>query len=533
MKNTIRILSIVLCLSLMAVCAPMTAFAIEYYDVSVAGLTISSNNADDVFKDGTVSYDPVSNTVTLNHANITSMAAAVSGRSTGVISEINDTKFNVELIGDNVIDLSGTGPQMITYGVASYGDLRIYGNGSLTVKSCPNAVIGNYAIYADEDIYLENNGTICAEAGAVAENSSRSYGIRAIGDIYIEGPKSVECVGYTSGINKKPTMIVAGRDTTEVYGQADVEVGGTIPLDLEAISVFDWGDLRFVTVFDYDVVVNGVRVTSDNEEDVLGFNKVSYDPSTYTLSIYDIRLDTTSTYSYFDGSTTTDYDCIISSGHDLVIKTYGTCNISCETSAENYFTNIFVEGDLEFIGAGKLEMYAPTNLRMSACVFATNNVLFDALGDFFICGAEIIGYSFNMGVYAGNNVEINRAAKGKGIVIQGGTQAIWLGDGLVPYVDSSITTYGAENPTETYLPVTLTDSNYTNYRGLLFSGSTHVLQGDVNEDSFVDMKDVLGLRKYIAKINYHINEIAADVNSDNTIDMKDVLFLRKIISSAG
>ena len=58
-----------------------------------------------------------------------------------------------------------------------------------------------------------------------------------------------------------------------------------------------------------------------------------------------------------------------------------------------------------------------------------------------------------------------------------------------------------------------------------------VLYGDVNGDSSVDMKDVLLLRKHIAKITATpFDEAAADVNGDNSLDMKDVLLVRKYIA---
>ncbi len=56
------------------------------------------------------------------------------------------------------------------------------------------------------------------------------------------------------------------------------------------------------------------------------------------------------------------------------------------------------------------------------------------------------------------------------------------------------------------------------------------LPGDLNNDSFIDMKDVLMIRKYIAKIDVECNEQNADVNGDDFIDMKDVLLLRKFVA---
>lgn len=53
--------------------------------------------------------------------------------------------------------------------------------------------------------------------------------------------------------------------------------------------------------------------------------------------------------------------------------------------------------------------------------------------------------------------------------------------------------------------------------------------GDANDDGFVDMKDVLLIRKYLAGLARTIDVEAADVIQDHSVDMKDVLRLRKDI----
>lgn len=57
-----------------------------------------------------------------------------------------------------------------------------------------------------------------------------------------------------------------------------------------------------------------------------------------------------------------------------------------------------------------------------------------------------------------------------------------------------------------------------------------VVQGDVNGDNSLDMKDVLVLRKYIAGMGGELDMAAADLNRDGSVDMKDVLMMRKIIA---
>ena len=55
--------------------------------------------------------------------------------------------------------------------------------------------------------------------------------------------------------------------------------------------------------------------------------------------------------------------------------------------------------------------------------------------------------------------------------------------------------------------------------------------GDLNEDGFVNAKDVTLLRRFIAGgYGVTLTENAADVNRDGVVDAKDVTFLRRCIT---
>ena len=57
-----------------------------------------------------------------------------------------------------------------------------------------------------------------------------------------------------------------------------------------------------------------------------------------------------------------------------------------------------------------------------------------------------------------------------------------------------------------------------------------VFYGDANRDGERDMKDVLRLRRFIARLEDIIDEEAADVNRDGQVNMKDVLVARRCIA---
>lgn len=54
-----------------------------------------------------------------------------------------------------------------------------------------------------------------------------------------------------------------------------------------------------------------------------------------------------------------------------------------------------------------------------------------------------------------------------------------------------------------------------------------IMYGDVNDDRAINSRDVLALRKYLAKWNIEINLKAADVSKDGAVNAKDVLLIRK------
>ena len=91
-----------LCLTL----APK-AQAAESYPIYIGGTQVTSENAADVFGDGTVSYDAATATLTLTDATITQTGTAAVNeyKMVAAIYEGCDDPFTIELVGDNTIKL--------------------------------------------------------------------------------------------------------------------------------------------------------------------------------------------------------------------------------------------------------------------------------------------------------------------------------------------------------------------------------------------------------------------------------------------
>lgn len=80
--QTKRWLSVLLCMLLCIFMLPATASAAENYGFKVyddeqkVAVEVTSDNAENVLGDGTVYYNALTNTLTLNNANLTSPAAS-------------------------------------------------------------------------------------------------------------------------------------------------------------------------------------------------------------------------------------------------------------------------------------------------------------------------------------------------------------------------------------------------------------------------------------------------------------------------
>ncbi len=64
----------------------------------------------------------------------------------------------------------------------------------------------------------------------------------------------------------------------------------------------------------------------------------------------------------------------------------------------------------------------------------------------------------------------------------------------------------------------------------LISFADGVLYGDVNNDDFVNKKDDLAMRKYLADDSYEIDLEAANVFYDSAVNKKDLLRLKQYLA---
>ena len=96
-----RIVSLILTALMIMGLSVIGVSAETYYDIFVGSEVVTSENAEDVLGDGTVSFDFETNTLTLNNASI--QGDSFEGLGTGIYAF--GTDLTIDLVGDNVVSV--------------------------------------------------------------------------------------------------------------------------------------------------------------------------------------------------------------------------------------------------------------------------------------------------------------------------------------------------------------------------------------------------------------------------------------------
>lgn len=193
----------------------------ETYDLWVAGTQVKKTNQNDVLEDGgSVKFDPTTNTLTLNDADLTlDGAASVNG--------CIDSELAEELT------ITGTATLSNADGILTDGPLTL-NNADLTITGNIDGDIGEDAIRAgrsDEDITIQNSKVTIA--GTNAEGNFFNFGIRcgkltvanSTLDVKVYGSAIVADELKASGAG---TVITAETDASEEQDYYALELGRLI-----------------------------------------------------------------------------------------------------------------------------------------------------------------------------------------------------------------------------------------------------------------------------------------------------------------
>ncbi len=200
------------------------------YDLWVGGERVTSDNADDVFKDDKVSYDPDENILTLNGYTYEGTGYTGDNGTSAAICYSGTDTLTLVLRGTNSVIHTGNGYDY-SYGVYAKGSIIVDGEGSLTVT-------GGEAEYS---FGVSANGSITVEGGSLHGKSSESvysYGVFATVGITIKG-------GSLTGTGSEADYISCGVQTND---SITIEGGSLTATGREAYSSYGVIAIGSITV---------------------------------------------------------------------------------------------------------------------------------------------------------------------------------------------------------------------------------------------------------------------------------------------
>ena len=324
------------------------------YGIKIAGVDVTSLNCNDLSVidgvDGKMSYDPETNTLTMEDVTIN-----ITGEKVGILNR--DVKgMKIKLVGNNTIT---TSEPCITIQKTS----TISGSGTLRLKSSDNC-----GLYLPSSLTVEGV-TIYAEGewGIAGQEFQTSGNVLTICNAY------VEATGSSGSICDLQNLVLDGCSITQPTGAAfDANVHG-VALNDKLVT-----DKVVIEPDSYGFNIAGENVTKKNCNDLSVIDgvdgKMSYDPETKTLTMEDVTINTPYNgiwNKYVEGLKivvvgnniiTSQKACIpiqktstISGSGTLRLKTPYDCGLYLHTSLSVEGVKLYVEGKYGVAGVdGKI-----------------------------------------------------------------------------------------------------------------------------------------------------------------------------------
>ena len=193
----------------------------NYYDLWIGGQQFISTNLTINGGSGTATFDPDTNTLTLND-----YTTGTSHENAAIYYGGTDT-LNVVLEGTSTV--TGPASDGASYGIyAEKGSLSFSGTGILTATG-GTAQTSSYGVYAKVSVDVSENGTLKATAGAAtATENPASYGVYVIeGSVTVSGNGTLTAIGGTAtGNNGSSCGVYVSSGSIEVKGTGKLEATG-------------------------------------------------------------------------------------------------------------------------------------------------------------------------------------------------------------------------------------------------------------------------------------------------------------------
>ncbi len=224
MKKRMMGLLLILCLIWTMIPAGAFAATTASCGVWVGGVEVTTANCEDVLGDGTVSYNEVTQVLTLNNAVITDTSSPEGEVAYGIYAAQD---LWLELQGTTRVTVNAAGKHT---GLRVKGSALISGGGSLTITTsdCNPDVSGStsYGISVEEDFMMES-GTVNVTAGNAAANAE-SIGVWGGTLILIMGGQlnvTAGTGGISVGIASGDSYLQGGGSVTATSAKGNISYG--------------------------------------------------------------------------------------------------------------------------------------------------------------------------------------------------------------------------------------------------------------------------------------------------------------------
>ena len=216
-----KLLSILIAIALM-LSLSVTAFAAEEPTLYVAGVAVTNDNleinsADNGAITGSATYDPDTNTLTLDNFSYTGVGYAIPDTESDAII-YSDGNLNLKLVGVN----------------------------SITYENSANPFVASEGLYVEDDLTVteDSNGSLTATAGYL--------GICSEGDLTINGGK-VEAISSDCGIAAHSVLILNGGKVEAIGSNCGIRAQNGLTLN-GGIATVQGGENGIMS--QYDIIIN-------------------------------------------------------------------------------------------------------------------------------------------------------------------------------------------------------------------------------------------------------------------------------------
>lgn len=312
---------------------------IQPLKITVAGVSVTNDNCNDVLGDGTVKFNQATNTLILTNANI-------EIDYNGIKIEEND--ITIQLNGIN--NISSHSYAGIFFSKCTGG--KITGPGTANIKSTTVGVYMTHGSLLIENCYLNVRG----DNYAIAGNGNLSEDL-TIDNAYINmsATKEYTCGGLHSLTLKNCKFSTSGISFNTTLHGVSTDGGKTVTKNPLTISP---------TTGVYPVVIMNMQLYSFNAADPLGDGTVSYDPSTKTLALNNANLsyDNYDVVALWDDITIqlTGINTIVSGGYSAIYSDDYTTHIIGDKNAvldlKSAHSNGFYGGELHISGGCTMDV---------------------------------------------------------------------------------------------------------------------------------------------------------------------------------